>query len=153
MNPSMSIWNTRRAESRPWAVQKGKGKRRGSKITKMILKHPSDWSSMAGASVFIHSAVCNGLLVVQSLSHVRIFCNPMDYSPPGSSVHGISRVRILEWVAISFSRGSSQPRDQTHISCTGRQMYFTTEQPGKPNWLLGRLKNFFFNIVKFFPIN
>ena len=44
-------------------------------------------------------------------------CNSMDYSPPGSSVHGISQASILEWIAISFSRGSSQPRDQTHISC------------------------------------
>ena len=44
------------------------------------------------------------------------FCNPMDCSPPGSSVHGISQARILEWVAISFSRKSSQPRDWTHIS-------------------------------------
>ena len=38
-------------------------------------------------------------------------CNPMDYSRPGSSVHGIIQARILEWVAIPFSRGSSQPRD------------------------------------------
>ena len=41
----------------------------------------------------------------------------MDCSPPGSSVHGILQARILEWVAISFSRGSSQPRDQTWVSC------------------------------------
>ena len=41
----------------------------------------------------------------------------MDVSPPGSSVYGISQARILEWVAISSSRGSSQPRDRTHISC------------------------------------
>jgi len=45
------------------------------------------------------------------------FCNPMDCSPPGSSVHGISQARILEWVAISFSRRSSLPRDWTHVSC------------------------------------
>ena len=44
------------------------------------------------------------------------FCNPMDCSPPDSSVHGILRARILEWVAIPFSRGSSQPRDQTQVS-------------------------------------
>ena len=43
-------------------------------------------------------------------------CDPMDCSPPGSSVHGILRARILEWVAISFSRGSSRPRDQTQVS-------------------------------------
>ena len=42
---------------------------------------------------------------------------PMNYIPPGPSVHGISQARILEWVAISFSRGSSQPRYQTLISC------------------------------------
>ena len=46
-------------------------------------------------------------------------CNPVDYSPPGSSVHGILQARILEWVAISFSRGSSQPRDRTCGSCIG----------------------------------
>ena len=48
-------------------------------------------------------------------------------NPPGSSVCGIFQARILEWVAISFSRGSSQPRDQTHISygsCTGRQVLY-----------------------------
>ena len=38
-------------------------------------------------------------------------CDPTDYNPPGSSVHGISQASIQEWVAISFSRGSSQPRD------------------------------------------
>ena len=43
-------------------------------------------------------------------------CDPMDCSPPGSSVHGILQARILEWVAISFSRGSSWPRDQTRVS-------------------------------------
>ena len=44
-------------------------------------------------------------------------CDPMDYSPLGSSVHGISQGRILEWVAIPFFRGPSWPRDQAHISC------------------------------------
>ena len=50
-------------------------------------------------------------------------CDPMDYSLPGSSVYGILQARILECVAISSSRGSSQPRDQTHISyvsCIGK---------------------------------
>ena len=62
-------------------------------------------------------------------------CDPVDYSPPGSSVHGIFQARILEWVAISYSRGSSQSRDQTHISCIsciGRRIFFTTVPPGKP---------------------
>ena len=43
-------------------------------------------------------------------------CNPMDYSLPGSSVHGILQAIILEWVAISFSRGSSPPRNRTWVS-------------------------------------
>ena len=43
-------------------------------------------------------------------------CDPMDCSLPGSSVHEIFQARILEWVAISFSRGSSRPRDQTWVS-------------------------------------
>ena len=45
-----------------------------------------------------------------------ILCNPMDCGPPGSSVHGILQARILDWVAISSSRGSSQPRDCTQVS-------------------------------------
>ena len=45
-------------------------------------------------------------------------CNPTDCSPPGSSVHGIPQARILEWVAILSSRGSSWPRDGTHVSCS-----------------------------------
>ena len=44
------------------------------------------------------------------------FCDPIDCSLPGSSVHGIRQARILEWVAIPFSRGSSQPMDRTGIS-------------------------------------
>ena len=43
-------------------------------------------------------------------------CNSMDCNPPGSSIHGILQARVLEWVAISFSRGSSQPRDRTWVS-------------------------------------
>ena len=50
----------------------------------------------------------------------RTFCSPLDWRPPGSSVHGISQARRLEGGAISFSKGSSRPRDQTHISCIGR---------------------------------
>ena len=54
----------------------------------------------------------------------------MGCSLPGSSVLGISQARILEWVAISFSRGSSLPRDQTHISCLPGS-FLTIEPPGK----------------------
>ena len=58
----------------------------------------------------------------------------MDNRPPGSSVHGISQARILEWVPISFSKGSSQSRDQTNVSCTGRQIlyHWATREASKP---------------------
>ena len=58
-------------------------------------------------------------------------CDPVNCSLPGSSVHGISRARKLEWVAISFSRGSSQPNVQTHIFCIGKRVYYhwTTREP------------------------
>ena len=50
-------------------------------------------------------------------------CDPMDYGPSGSSVHGILQARILEWVAIPFSRGSSQPRDWTQVSCIASRFF------------------------------
>ena len=50
--------------------------------------------------------------------------DPMDCNLPGSSVHGILQARVLEWVAISSSMGYSHPRDQTHISCTGRWILY-----------------------------
>ena len=70
----------------------------------------------------------------------------MDCSPPGSSVHGIPQVRILEWVAIFSSRGSSQPRDQTHVSCIGWWIlydYTTWEAHNRPTILY----QFYVNIV------
>ena len=64
-----------------------------------------------------------------------ILCDPTDCSPPGSSVHGISQERILEWVAISFSRGSSCTRDQTHISSLAGR--FCTTEPQVKSHLRG----------------
>ena len=68
-------------------------------------------------------------------NHVQFFCNPMDCSPPGFSVHGSFQTRILEWVAMSSSRGSSQPRDWTHVSCSSCTVgrFFTAEPLGKPS--------------------
>ena len=51
-------------------------------------------------------------------------CDPMDCITTNSSVHKIFQARILEWVAISFSRGSSQPRDRTQVTCIGRQVLY-----------------------------
>ena len=59
------------------------------------------------------------------LSHFSCFrpCNPMDCRLPGSSVHGILQARILEWVAISFSRGPSWPRDRTQVFCIAGRFF------------------------------
>jgi len=56
----------------------------------------------------------------------------MDCSLPGSSVHGISQARILEWIAISFSRESSQLSDWTRVSCIGRQILLPRSHLGSP---------------------
>ena len=71
--------------------------------------------------LFIHLSVC-----VRAHSVASAVCDPMDRSPPGSSVHGILQATILERVAISFSRGSSRPRDQFCVSFTssiGRRFF------------------------------
>ena len=73
----------------------------------------------------------------QSLQSCPTLWDPMDHSPPGSSVHGVFQARILEWVAIPTCRRSSPPRDRTHVSCISctEGRFFTTELPGKlPNY-------------------
>ena len=69
------------------------------------------------------------------------FLRPMDCSLLGFSVRGISQARILDWVAISFTRGSSWPRDQTQVSCVSYTAggFFTAKPPGKPQHIF--LKN------------
>ena len=68
----------------------------------------------------VQTCVVVVVLVAQSCP---TFCNPMDCSPPGSSVHGILQAIILKWVALSFSRGSSQPRDQIQVSHTACRFF------------------------------
>ena len=74
---------------------------------------------------FKYKLTCGRYLIVSSLSHVQLFCDPLDCSPAGFSVYVISKARIL------FSKESSSPGTQTCLSCIGRQM-LTTEPPGKP---------------------
>ena len=78
--------------------------------------------------------------VLSPFSWVQILCDPMDCSPPGSSVHGILQARILEWVAMPSSRGSSRPRDWTwvsSVSSTGRRILYHSHHLGAsviPEW-------------------
>ena len=61
-------------------------------------------------------------------------CDPMDGSLPGSAVHGIFQARILEWAAISFSRGSSQSRDRTRVSCIADRCFTVWATREAPKW-------------------
>ena len=79
-----------------------------------------------------HTHTHNGTLCACVLSHVQLFVTPW-----GSSVHGIFQSRILEWVAIPFSWGSSRPRDWTHVSCVsciGRQLLYHWAIWEIPHW-------------------
>ena len=71
-----------------------------------------------------HAPLNINTLLLLSTQCYPTFWDLMDCSPPGSSLHRISQARILEWVAISSSRGSSRPRDWTCISCIGRQILY-----------------------------
>ena len=74
--------------------------------------------------------VCRMKVEVLVAQSCLTFCNPMDCSLPDSSVHGILQARILNWVTIPFSRGSSRPRDQTQVSCVAGR-FFTIWVPAK----------------------
>ena len=126
-----------------WSKRRGKGEECGETCTALT----GVPEVLALDLMYFGSRVC---VCAQSLSCVRL-CNPMNHCPPDFSVHGILQARILEWVAISSSRGSSWPRDRIHISyvsCLSRQVFFCffvfflflpLGPPGKPillytNW-------------------
>ena len=80
---------------------------------------------------FLSALIQHGVVVL--VAKCLTLCNPMDCSLPCSSVHGIIQARTLEWVADSFSRGSSQPRNWTWVSCIARR-FFT-------NWAMREAQN------------
>ena len=86
-----------------------------SAILKKMMAHPSEGSFQVLSLSVLYASW--PLMCAQMQSYLTL-CDPKDSSSPGSSVHGISQARILEWVAISSSRGSSQTRDQTRVSCS-----------------------------------
>ena len=121
----------------------------GSSVHGIFQARVLEWDAIAFSRIwgkelhFVHLCISSHFLVQPALAHCLIssccclvaqscptLCDPMDCSPPGSSVHGISQARILEWVAISFSRRSSQPRDRIHVSSLAGR-FFTSEPPGK----------------------
>ena len=109
--PAGKRWHTRVKTVQGTFVYKGVGV---DKETQEVVQKPR--------AIILTQPAGNGCLhasCVHMLSHfsrVQLFETPMDCSPPGSSVHGILQARILEWVDMPSSRGSSQPRDQTQVS-------------------------------------
>ena len=82
-----------------------------------------------------HGCIAN-IMICQWVKSLWL-CNPMVCSPPGSSIHGIFQARVLEWVAISFSRESSWPRDQTHrLNHQGNLMCQSSQKNICSVWLL-----------------
>ena len=91
------------------------------------------WTDWGTHKVVVRIACVN----TKPLQSCPTLCDPMDWIPPGSSVHGILQVRILEWVAVPSSRGSSWPRDRTHVSyvsCIGRQVLYPWCHLGSLLW-------------------
>ena len=87
----------------------------------MSLKQYSVKDEQELTLAFKDPRVCMHAKLLQSC---LTLCNPMDYSLPGSSVHGILQAGILEWFAMLSSRGSFQPRNRTHISGIGRRVLY-----------------------------
>ena len=104
---AFELWCWRRLLRVPWTA---------GRSNQSILKEISPEYSLEGLMLKLKLQYF-GWVNEWSRSVVSDSSNPMDCSPPGSTVHGILQARILEWLAISFSWGSSQPRDQTHVSC------------------------------------
>ena len=108
--------------SRTWRMSKRIEYERMS-LFKMIRKLPSCetvfWIARWETKIML-SLLTVKVLVTQSCPTL---CDPMDCSPPGSSLHGIVQARVLEWIAISFYRGSSLPRDRTQVSCIARRLF------------------------------
>ena len=95
----------------------------------------SHWGSPLSENSALQMGCVCVCMPAKSLPSCLSVCDLMDYGPPGSSVHGILQARTLEWVAMPSSRGSSPPRDRTHISYvsrTGRQVLYHERHLGSP---------------------
>ena len=97
---------------------------------RQILYQLSHEGSPKSSTYYVRNIQQAGSLCAKSFQSCLTLCHPMDCSPPGSSIHGILQARRLEWVAITFSRGSSQPRDWSLVSCIAGR-FFTVCTIGK----------------------
>ena len=108
---------------------KGKVRKQANMVSRRISEEKSflkgdghqENNSRRDSKCHLVNIVFQGSVLVHQLRPA--LCDPMDCSQPGSSIHGIFQAGILEWVAISFLRGSSQPRDQTQVSCIASRFF------------------------------
>ena len=142
----------------PWAEEPGRLQSTGPQRVghDWVTEHIHSW--FTPCICFRYTLVCYIQLYIciyicvhvhtrtKSLQSWMTFCDPVDCSPPGPSVHGVLQARILEWIAISSSRGPSQLKDRTHVSCIGKHL-FNTEPPGKPDIYIYIYIFFFFHIL------
>ena len=85
---------------------------------------PRGFGGRGFAEVAVLTYSClSACMHAKSLQSYRTLCDSVDCSPLGSSVHGILQARILEWLAIPFSRGSSQPKGRTWVSCIAGRFF------------------------------
>ena len=89
---------------------------------------PKERADLIEKMVFTYKGRC--VCVLSHFSHVPTPCDPMGCNRPGTSVHGILQARVLDWIAISSSSGSSSPRVRTLVSCLAGG-FFTSEPSGK----------------------
>ena len=121
--PRFGLWNLQKLK-RCWPSTSAVYLSRKSQRYRRSLR--VSWEGPSGRGQCLGVRSCTWLLAVLCLvsQSCPVLCNSMDYSPPGSFVHGILQARILEWVAMPFSRGSSQPRDRTQVFCIAGGRFF-----------------------------
>jgi len=110
-------WLQQVTDSSPRSVEQGRTTAQEGGATGINIY----WIILQSLTIIIPKNLCYGLNCVKCVKALvtqscLTLCDPMDCSPPGSSVHGILQARILEWVAMPSSRGSSQPKDRTQVS-------------------------------------
>ena len=112
-----------------------------------LMMVPKREGSNAGNSILL--LLCLIVVVIVLVTQLCLtLCYPMDSSPPGSSVRGILQASILEWIAIPFSRGSSQPREWTWVSCVAGRLFYCLSYREELLYLIYKL-NFIISVYTY----
>ena len=127
LEKEMAIHSSTLAWKIPWTEEP-------DRLQSMGLQSRTWLSNFTSLLVCMHSGLCCAVLCLVAQSCLTL-CDPEDCSLPGSFVHGILQARILEWIAMPSSRGSSQPRDQTQTLPHCRQILYCLSHQGSPRLL------------------